>query len=299
MKQILRPILGGVAVGIANVIPGVSGGTLMVIMGIFDRAMNAISDVFKPKNPHRKQDILFLVEVLLGAGIGIVGFSAILKWLFAVIPMPTVFWFIGLVAFSVPIFKKNQMQSISVHIPALLCAVALILLLTAAQIFWLPAPAADTAEIPAFSFSLCAVLFFSGIVGGFAMLLPGISGSLMLMILGVYQLVVLGYIGNLATIFRSFSGETLLSLVPLLFFAIGAVLGIVLSAKLTSFALRKNRRITLSFLLGLIAASVVSLVALNLDRFTAALPMIFGSIFAFLLGGVMVWLIGGRQKREA
>lgn len=302
MKQVVKAVAGGIAVGIANVIPGVSGGTLMVIMGIFDRTMNAISNVFKPKCEHRGREILFLLEVLLGAGIGIIGFAAVLKWLFARLAMPTIFWFVGLVALSVPVFKRTQMKDLTLHIPALLSGAAVILVLTAAQVFLFPESgasgdgASSFSRLPSFSWGLCAQLFVSGAVGGFAMLLPGVSGSLMLMIFGVYDLVVLGYIGNLASVFTSFSADTLLSLVPLGFFAVGAVLGIVLSAKLTAFALKKNRRATLSFLLGLVASSVISILCLNTDKFTASPGMIAGSVLAFVLGGAMVLLLGRLQK---
>ncbi|MGN0171156.1 MAG: DUF368 domain-containing protein [Acutalibacteraceae bacterium] len=296
MKELFRAVVGGIAVGIANVIPGVSGGTLMVIMGIFDRTMNAISDLFKPKNSHRLKDFLFLLEVLIGAGVGIVGFAALLKWLFAHFAMPTIFWFVGLVALSVPVFKKNQMKDIPIHAGATALGAAIILALTAVQlIFFSSSQSAGAGTLPAFSGLLCLQLGFCGVIGGFSMLLPGISGSLMMMILGVYNLVVIDYIGNLSVILRSLSGEMLLNLVPLGVFAVGVVVGIVLSAKITAFALKKNKRATLSFLLGLVSASVVSIICLNLEKLTADPLMIGCSVLAFAVGGVIVWLLGKMQ----
>lgn len=296
MKELFRAVVGGIAVGIANVIPGVSGGTLMVIMGIFDRTMNAISDLFKPKNSHRLKDFLFLLEVLIGAGVGIVGFAALLKWLFAHFAMPTIFWFVGLVALSVPVFKKNQMKDIPIHAGATALGAAIILALTTVQlIFFSSSQSAGAGTLPAFSGLLCLQLGFCGVIGGFSMLLPGISGSLMMMILGVYNLVVIDYIGNLSVILRSLSGEMLLNLVPLGVFAVGVVVGIVLSAKITAFALKKNKRATLSFLLGLVSASVVSIICLNLEKLTADPLMIGCSVLAFAVGGVIVWLLGKMQ----
>lgn len=296
MKELFRAVVGGIAVGIANVIPGVSGGTLMVIMGIFDRTMNAISDLFKPKNSHRLKDFLFLLEVLIGAGVGIVGFAALLKWLFAHFAMPTIFWFVGLVALSVPVFKKNQMKDIPIHAGATALGAAIILALTTVQlIFFSSSQSAGAGTLPAFSGLLCLQLGFCGVIGGFSMLLPGISGSLMMMILGVYNLVVIDYIGNLSDILRSLSGEMLLNLVPLGVFAVGVVVGIVLSAKITAFALKKNKRATLSFLLGLVSASVVSIICLNLEKLTADPLMIGCSVLAFAVGGVIVWLLGKMQ----
>ncbi len=297
MKDIVKAVVGGIAVGIANVIPGVSGGTLMVIMGIFDRTMNAISDLFKPKNDHRLKDFLFLLEVLIGAGVGIVGFAALLKWLFANFAMPTIFWFVGLVLLSVPVFKKNQMKGTPIQPLAAALGAGIIFVLTAVQmIFFSSSSDGAAGTIPAFSVLLCLQLGFCGVIGGFSMLLPGISGSLMMMILGVYKLVVIDYIGNLSTILRSLSGEMLLNLVPLGIFAIGVVLGIVLSAKITAFALRKNERTTLSFLLGLVGASVVSIICLNLEKLTADPLMIVCSVLALAFGGSIVWLLGKMQK---
>ena len=292
MKNIVRAVGGGVAVGIANVIPGVSGGTMMAIMNIFDRTMNAISDLTKKDNDHRGQDILFLLEVVVGAVIGILGFSALIEWLFAVVPMPTVFWFIGLVALSVPVFKKNQMKGISVQWSALAVGVAVIALLTVLKLVFFPDPADQTWELPMFNALLCLQLLLAGTVSGFAMLLPGISGSLMLMLMGLYETVYFAYINNISEVFKNFSLQTVLNFVPAGFFAIGVVLGIVLSAKVTAFALKKNERATLSFLLGLVAASAVSVAFINYDIMTADVWMILGSVAAFAFGGVIVWMLG-------
>ena len=85
---------------------------------------------------------------------------------------------------------------------------------------------------------------------------------------------------------------------PLGLFALGVVIGIVLSAKLTAFALSKNKRATLSFLLGLVASSVVSILWLNTEKYTADIGMIAVSAVALVFGGVIVLLLGRLQKEE-
>ena len=303
MKNLARAIGGGVAVGIANVIPGVSGGTMMAIMNIFDRTMNAISDVTKKDNDHRWQDILFLLEVLLGAAIGVLGFSMLLEKLFTVIPMPTVFWFVGLVALSVPVFKKTQMQDAKFHAGAFLIGAAIVAALTVAKVIWFPeeAPQIDPLtgeelkiayDLPAFSVVNSLLLTVAGAIAGFAMLLPGISGSLVLMILGLYEFVWFNYVNNAKLLFTELSLDTIIKFIPAGFFAIGMVLGIVLSAKITAFALKKNARLTLNLLLGLVATSAVSIVFINLQKMTADVWMIVGSVVAFAFGGAIVWLLG-------
>ena len=297
MKNTARAIGGGLAVGIANVIPGVSGGTMMAIMNIFDRTMNAISDVTKKDNDHRMKDILFLLEVVLGAVIGILGFSFLLEKLFAWIPMPTVFWFVGLVALSVPVFMKSQMQDARFHIVAFLLGAAVVAALTVAKVIWFPEEAAGEGtkiayDLPAFSVLNCVLLTVAGVVAGFAMLLPGVSGSLVLMILGLYEFVWFNYVNNAKLLLTELSLDTFIKFIPAGFFVIGVVLGVVISAKVTAFAMKKNARLTLNFLLGLVAASAVSIIFINSAKLTTDVGMIVGSVVAFALGGAIVFGLG-------
>lgn len=325
MKEPIRAVAGGVAVGIANVIPGVSGGTMMAIMNIFDRTMNAISDITKKDNDHRGKDIIFLLEVVLGTVIGILGFSLLLEKLFEYVPMPTVFWFVGLVALSVPVFKKTQMTDVSFQAVSFLLGAAVVAALTVAKVVWFPEEAAteiasaEAYPLPAFSWSNCGLLTIAGIVAGFAMLLPGVSGSLVLMILGLYERVWFGYINNISSTVKDFAEAAIASVkegdssiftdvwsnfwandfvnyLPVAFFAVGVILGIVLSAKLTAVMLKKNKRATLNFLLGLVAASAVSIIFINLDKMTGNIWMILGSVAAFAIGGVIVLALGKATK---
>ena len=78
----MRNIVGGICVGVANIIPGVSGGTIMVLLGLFNRLMESISNIFniKIKLKNKKNDFIFLVQFMLGAGIGLVGFDGNPLW---------------------------------------------------------------------------------------------------------------------------------------------------------------------------------------------------------------------------
>ncbi|MEG0591999.1 MAG: DUF368 domain-containing protein, partial [Coprobacillus sp.] len=103
----LKRIIGGISVGIANVIPGVSGGTMMVLMGIFDGIMEAIPGILQKDNPKRKEHFIFLFQVGIGVAVGLIGFAKILEYLFQVFPTQTMYWFIGLVGASIPVFMKK------------------------------------------------------------------------------------------------------------------------------------------------------------------------------------------------
>lgn len=274
----IKNLIGGIAVGIANAIPGVSGGTMMVVLGIFNQMMSSISDIFKRENPHRMKDFIFLFQVLIGAAIGLVGFAKILEFLFNYYPTQTIYWFIGLVVFSIPLFIKKEMSDKKFNWFALVAGMALIFLIqylnpSSSNVIVNP-------EFPALNIVLCIQMIFIGIIGGFSMLLPGISGSMVLLIIGQYYLFK-SYLANVTT-FR------LDILIPLGFMAIGILIGIILSAKITKFCLEANKTATLSFLLGLIIASSLVLIPFSA---TYDMMILVTSFIAFAVGGILVSLL--------
>ena len=105
----IKNLLGGMAIGIANIIPGVSGGTIIVLLGLFDKTMEAISNVFKIKISfkERMKSFTFLLQVMIGVAIGLVGFAKVLDFLFSTFEHQTLFLFAGLIIFSL---LKNIMK---------------------------------------------------------------------------------------------------------------------------------------------------------------------------------------------
>lgn len=103
MLSNLLNLIYGVVFGIANIIPGVSGGTMMVVFGIYDKLVNVLSF----KLSEIKKNIVFLIFFGLGAGIGIIGFSFVITWLLENHPVPTNMFFMGLIAGSIPLIYRN------------------------------------------------------------------------------------------------------------------------------------------------------------------------------------------------
>ena len=275
----IRNIIAGITVGIANVIPGVSGGTMMVLLGVFDKVMAAIPGVMKFKSPEWKNHVIFIIQLLLGVAIGLVGFAKVLEYLFVVAPTQTMYWFIGLVAFSIPIFIKQEMHGHKLHLLPFILGVVIVVTLE----FLNPNDTTVvTPVIPAISMGHLMLMVFMGFIGGFAMFLPGVSGSMVLLILGYYHL--------FKTYLAAVTSFRLDVLIPLAFMGVGILIGIVVSAKILGYALDKNKRGTLSFLLGLIVASTIVLVlqTLNTD-FTVMI--IVSSFIAFIFGGIIVQVL--------
>ena len=102
MKNLLG-ILYGAVFGIANVIPGVSGGTMLVAFGCYDKVCGALALDFK----EIRKNIKFLIFFAIGAALGIVGFSNIITWFFENFPTETYMFFIGLILGSIPLIIRN------------------------------------------------------------------------------------------------------------------------------------------------------------------------------------------------
>ena len=272
----IKNIIGGIAIGIANVIPGVSGGTMMVILGIFNRMMEAISGIFKRVNPNRKDDIIFIFQVLVGAAIGIVGFAKILEILFEYYPTQTIYWFIGLIAFSIPLFVKGEMKGEKLAIVPFVCCLAIIFGLE----FLNPGEGNTVVnpDFPPLSSGLFIKMVIIGAISGATMIMPGVSGSMVLLILGEYYLFK-SYLAHVT----SFSLDVIM---PLGFMAIGIAFGIVVSAKLCQYFTRTHKAGFLSLILGLIIASSLVLIPFDVSY---DFNLILTSLLAALFGGIIVF----------
>jgi putative membrane protein len=269
-----KNLIGGMAVGVANIIPGVSGGTIMVVIGLFDRIIESVSRVAKLDNPYRKKDILFLFQVLLGAAAGLVAFANLIDWLFLNYPTHTMFWFIGLIALSIPSVVKKELKGHSVSWFPLLAAAAMVLTMN----YLNPGESVGRIDMfPAVTPLLVIQLLLISLVAGGTMLLPGVSGSMFLLIIGQYDL------------FKSYVASVLdfdlIILIPLFIIGIGVILGILLSAKLTQHFLKKHRAGTVSFILGLIIASVI--VLFPTDAVYDG-PLVLTSALSFLFGAGII-----------
>lgn len=272
----IKNIIGGIAIGIANVIPGVSGGTMMVILGIFNRMMEAISGIFKRVNPNRKDDIIFIFQVLVGAAIGIVGFAKILEILFEYYPTQTIYWFIGLIAFSIPLFVKGEMKGEKLAIVPFVCGLAIIFGLE----FLNPGEGNTVVnpDFPPLSSGLFIKMVIIGAISGATMIMPGVSGSMVLLILGEYYLFK-SYLAHVT----SFCLDVIM---PLGFMAIGIAFGIVVSAKLCQYFTRTHKAGFLSLILGLIIASSLVLIPFDISY---DFNLILTSLLAALFGGIIVF----------
>ena len=283
----IKNFLCGVAVGVANIIPGVSGGTLIVLLGLFDEMMKSISDIFKIDISwkERLEAIKFIMQVGLGVVVGLVGFAKILEFLFVHAEIQTIMWFVGLILFSIPILKKNEMKDEKINWIYFIVGIIIIGVLT------FLVPKTDEVIVPLqdlisknLNIAYILTLVALGAISGATMIFPGVSGSMVLLVLGYYHLFK-GYVANVT----SFEPKVLIGLI---FIAIGVLIGIVLSAKLTNWLLKKHHQATMSLIIGLIVMSAITIIPLSGYN----IATIITSILTFLFGGGIVILMDKLKK---
>lgn len=257
MIEMIKTFVIGIFVGIAQVIPGVSGGTLVVIFNIYDKFVNAITLNIKKLIKNWK----FVLPILLGIAFGIILFSKGIKALFNYYPVQTNFFFTGLIIGSIPLlagytFKSQHNEKLSAKkiaglILAVISGLALILTFGILQQNYGDAKSAvnAAAELPELNAGLCIKLFIGGILGAFAMIIPGISGSLLMLIIGVYPIIISSISGLMA---KSTIIQAIILLVPVGF---GILVGLFAGAKLISSLIKAAPRYTYAVILGLIIGS--------------------------------------------
>lgn len=259
--ELIKNILKGMVIGLANIIPGVSGGTLMVSMNIYDKLIHAINHLFS----QFKKSMGLLIPVFIGMGLAIVLSSKLLEdVLFAKFPIQTNLLFIGLIVGGLPaILRKVKGHKTNVlHI--FLFAVFFIGVVVAAYMGGGEGAAAST------QVNLVNILMFFavGIVASATMVIPGVSGSMVLLLMGYYNPVlslVNGFISSLTA--GDWAGvlQRCALLVP---FGLGVVFGIFAIAKLIDYIFTKAPTYAFWAIIGLIVASPVAIVLMNLSAFT-------------------------------
>ena len=262
MKSLLSYIgiaVKGACMGAADVIPGVSGGTIAFIMGIYDRFVGAIASInaealklllrgrFREFWKHI--DGGFLLSIILGIGISVVGLAGLMQMLLADFPIQTWAFFFGLiVASSIFIlrgisgwaWKDGGFLALGVVLGVVICTLS-------------PTQTPDALWF----------IFLSGAIAICAMILPGISGSFILLILGKYQYImgtITTLVGNIGALWGSSEASSTLfweSLAVMAVFGVGAVVGILGFSKFLHWLLARWNKETLIVLAGFIIGSLV------------------------------------------
>lgn len=288
MKNIIL-YLKGFFMGIANIIPGVSGGTIAIILGIYEDFIKAISHLFE----NIKKNLLFILPIILGMGSAIAVLSGVIKYSYDNFPFPTMLFFVGLVLGGIPMLLKNvkgekESKKISSYVIFALTFSLVIIMTLSDLIFGVAADVSFTNM----SIINYIVLFIVGIIAAATMVIPGVSGSLVLMLLGYYYPVV-STINDLVKFNNIFSNVMILGV-----FGIGVVIGIVLISKLLEMLFKKYKVKTYFGVLGFIFASVIAIplsTFIENDSVTVDIQGVIIGILMLFIGTVISNKLGDRN----
>ncbi len=253
MKEFVANVLRGMVIGISNVIPGVSGGTMMVSMGIYDKLILVLTHFIK----RMKEAVALLVPIVIGMLLSIAIFAKLFsEVLFPNFPLQTNLFFIGLIIGGLPVIYK-RVKGNAVKLPQIIAFIVLFVVVVG---FALIGEGGDSSVDVTFSVGNVIKLFGVGVVAAATMVIPGVSGSMIMMILGYYNTII-DTINAFINALKAFDITAMLNtLVVLVPFGIGVIVGVVAVAKLIEFLLNRYPLITYWAIIGLIAASPFAII---------------------------------------
>lgn len=293
----LIDILKGMVIGISNIIPGVSGGTMAVSLGIYDRMIFSISQLFKDW----KASLKTLMPILIGAGFGIVAFTYTIEFLLSNYTLPTALAFVGMILGGVPVLWVSFKAGLKMKNEKLNAKHFIVFILMFALVAVLPMfqGAESSFEAIAITPSSMTKLFGVGIIASATMIVPGMSGSLVLIVLGYYYSIV-NTITSFIDALRAGNMEALLpNFVVLFVFGIAVLIGIFLISKVIEFLFKNYSSITYSGILGLVLASPFAIMyntnALSDLNTTKGLPFALVGLVLMVLCFMGIYQLGKKK----
>lgn len=288
MKNIIL-VIKGFIMGIANIIPGVSGGTLALTMGIYENFIGAISHFFS----NLKENIKFLLPIFIGIGLSLLTMSNVITASFNKYPIPTTLFFMGLVIGGIPmLFSKikgtKEVKKPISYVILFLTFLLVMVLAFSKEIFGGTLGNADFSNLNILGYLNLTLI---GTIAAATMVIPGVSGSLVLMLLGFYFPIV-NVIKEL-THFNNIGSNILIAG----FFGVGVLIGIVLIAKLIEWLLAKFETFTYFGVIGFIIASVLAIpvsVYHEVSNIVYTVPQVIIGIIFLILGGVVGYKLGDK-----
>ncbi|MBR5127394.1 MAG: DUF368 domain-containing protein [Roseburia sp.] len=247
----LKNICKGMLIGIANIIPGVSGGTMAVSMGIYDKLIRCISHPFKDL----KNNLLFLFPIAIGMGIAIIASAFGIDYLFETFPLQTNLLFVGLIMGSLPTIY-GKVKAVTMRLGHVLAAVIFFAIVVGMAV--LNGAGGSYVQLEA-NVTGMILLFFIGVVASATMVIPGVSGSMMLLLLGYYN-PILDTIKAFFVAVLDFDFPTLFGTVLLLApFGIGVLVGMVVIAKIIEMVFERFPSYAYWAIIGLLFGSPIAI----------------------------------------
>lgn len=288
--QLLVNIVRGFCMALADSVPGVSGGTVAFILGFYDKFIQSLAHLVKGTKEERKEAALFLVKLMFGWILGFCSSVLILGKIFNTHIYELSSLFMGLSVFALPIVileEKEVLKEKYRNVFFTVLGVAVVVLIT----YFNPSgEEAGAVDISHLSVGMAVYIFLVAMVAISAMVLPGISGSTLLLIFGLYVPII--------SAIKEFLHLNFTYFWTLVIFVLGVITGILTVIKLVKTGLEKKRSMMVYLILGLMLGSLyaIAMGPTTLDVPQPAMTIkTFRPIF-FLLGGLILFAL---QKLKA
>lgn len=276
MKEILILCLKGFIMGIANIIPGVSGGTLAITLGIYEKLISTISHFFK----NIKENLKFIVPIGIGMVLSILLLSKVISFCLNKYTLATILFFIGLILGGIPLLNKKikgHYKSIS-NVLIFIISFAFVITLSILK-------GEGMVTFANMNIGSYILLFLVGVIAAGTMIIPGVSGSFVLMLLGYYKPIV-DTISSL-TKFNNLL-DNILILAP---FGFGVIVGIIGIAKILEFLFKKYEIKTYFGVMGFVSASLIT-IFISAEGLIFSLPQLLIGIILLLIGFEVAYKLG-------
>ena len=280
-----KNIIKGMMIGIANIMPGVSGGTLAVSMGIYDKLIHCITHILSDF----KESMKFLLPIFAGAGIALVALTFVIEALFQYYPIPTNLLFIGLILGGLPpVIEK--VKSHKLFFGNMLAGLIFFVLVVGMAMI-----GSDGSRQVTLNLGIMTMikLLLVGIIAAATMIIPGVSGSMVLLILGYYQPIIQQITSFCAALVTLDMPGILRGIAILFPFGIGVLIGILGIAKIIEIIFEKYPIYAYCAIIGLIAGSPIAILLCS-DFSGFSIGMLSAGVVTFAAGFGIATRIGDK-----
>lgn len=276
MRERISLILKGIVLGISFILPGVSGGVLSVVMGIYDKLIEAVSHFYESWANFKKY-FNFLFFLGIGGIISVLVLTNVIEYALNKIPVITILIFVGLIVGGVPqLFNKIKKDVSFGNILLTFIGIGLLVLMSITT-------GGASNQVIDTSFVSMLKMFGVGILASATIVVPGVSGSFLLMVMGYYE-PLLRIINEIASFTNLYNN--IIVMIP---FGIGLVIGAIVIAKLIDFCLNKYPIKTYYVIIGFVIASIIEVFLSVFNYNFTLLTMIVGLIL-MIVSSIVVYI---------
>lgn len=279
MKEKLILFIKGIVLGVAFVIPGVSGGTLAVLLGIYEELIEAASNFYKNMVNFKKY-FMYLLPIGLGIIFSVAVFAKLIKFGLEKSPIITILIFLGMIIGGIPALVRN-VKGTKINLKDMTLMLVGLIIVISMLIFH---KSNSNVVLTNMSVGGYITLFLVGAIAAVTMVVPGISGSFTLMLIGYYEPIL-----NLVNDITSFKNLGP-NLILIFIFMLGVFIGIIFISKIIEWCLKHYKRETYYAIIGFVLSSIISVIY-EVSKFPFNLTHLIIGIVLLVINTVLVYKV--------